>query len=309
MRQRILNYKKFNKDFSVTNKRIDLDKLNKYAEKISDLGFSRDGIQIVEAFLDDNALKLLNSELDELFSEISFNKSISASARVGRYLREITKPISVRSINLLELSVDIHNLIKFQGVGKNLILTNLEIFSESNNGKYLPFHTDQRQGMYRAQIYLKGGSKSSGGFAYIAGTHNINHSVEHHLSREEVKECEPFIYNMAGNPGDLIMFDSLGFHGKDVCVDERRIIIFEFQENDSDYVKASLNIDNQKLTPKVVDNLSLFMPGCSTTYGNHGLDSMSNNLITASMVLYVAKKYFSCVKSRIAAKINRIIKL
>ena len=90
---------------------------------------------------------------------------------------------------------------------------------------------------------------------------------------------------MAGNLGDLIMFDSLGFHGKDVCVNEPRTIMFEFQEKNSDYGKASLKINNQNLTPKVVDNLSLFLPGCSTTYGNHGLAGMADNYINASMVL------------------------
>lgn len=303
-----MDYVKFNDNLLAHDARIPLETLVRHANEPSELDLCRDGVRFIKNFLDANTLNLLNSELDALFCDLSFNKNVSASARIGKNLFEVTSPISIHSINLLELGVDIHNIIKSHGLGKDLILTNLEIFRELNNDKYLPFHTDERQGMYRAQIYLKGGGESSGGFKYIAGTHNLNHTVQHHLSREEVRKCKPFIYDLAGNPGDLIVFDSFGFHAKDACIWERRTIMFEFQERGSTYVKSSLKIDNRKLTPKVVDNFPLFMPGASNTYGNHGLDFLGNNYINFSMVLYVAKKYYLYIKARGVRAIKRVFK-
>ena len=303
------NYQNYNKEMLISEKRFPLEELNKYANEPSQLEFSRDGVQIFEAFLDNNTLKLLNSELDDLLSRVSFNKNIAASARLAPHKSELTQPISLSSINLLELSIDIYKILKSKDVGGNLILTSVEVFSELNYGKYLPFHTDKRRGMLRAQIYLKGGNKSSGGFKYIAGTHKINHTVFGHLSRTEVKECEQFIYDLSGNAGDLILFDPYGFHGKDICVDERRTIFLEFQKKDSPAAKASLKIDNLKLTPKVIDNLSLFLPGESSAYGRRGLDTMVDNYIKPNMVLNVAKQYFSSILTRIEKKIKTVFRL
>jgi len=296
-----------NKKLRTTAKRIDLDRLKKIPKR-EYLKVASDGVQLITEFLNDETLTSLNSELDELFRETAINKNITASARLSRNLKEITQPIAIESINVLELAVDIKNIIKNQGLGKNLILTNVEVFSEVNNDKFLPFHTDQRKGMYRAQIYLKGGKENSGGFAYIAGTHDIEHSVKHHLSKEEVIICEPYIFDMGGNPGDLIIFDSFGFHGKDICTDERRTIMFEYQERDSDYVKSSLKIDNRKITSKIIDNLSLFMPGDNASYNGHGMDYMGNNFINAGLVLDVVKQYCSFNKVRITKVLKALAK-
>ena len=83
------------------------------------------------------------------------------------------------------------------------------------------WHTDSRKGMIRAQIYIKGGGKDSGAFQYMQNTHSIDHQVDHKLNNKEILELKDNIYNCYGESGDLLLFDTYGFHAKNKCIDER----------------------------------------------------------------------------------------
>jgi hypothetical protein len=259
--------------------------------------FKNEGFFIFKGFLSLDLLNKINNELDMLLKYISINRNIMGSAFVSKTVKEINIPLSLKSINLLEVSIDIAQKL-FGENKKNYIVTNIEIFSEKNNPKPLFWHTDQRKGMIRAQIYLKGGEQNSGGFLFMRGTHAIEHLVTHKLSKEEIDQLKPYIVDCSGSPGDLVCFDSFGFHAKNACKNERRTIMFEFQEKHSMYSKASLLINNQKLSNKVIQNLDLFLPGDSSTYGAHGSDSQYNPIST-QFLFSVVKTYFRYQKEKL----------
>lgn len=252
--------------------------------------FESNGCVLTKAFLKKSQLREINQELDISFNKSNFNKLISNSCYLNKTLKEITLPASLESINLLEVVVDVHRSISEYVNIDGYILTNLEIFSEKNNPAPLNLHRDNVEGMIRAQIYLKGGKENSGGFAYISGSRNVSRNIEHQLNEDEVSYLKPYINNFSGNEGDLIIFDALGFHGKHVCLEERRTIMIEFQHADSSGSKSYININNKNISEKVIKNLNIFKPGRSETYGNHGLDSQDNNKISFYLLRDIAIK-------------------
>jgi len=250
-----------------------------------------DGVEIHQSFLSASQLIKLNGELDLIFKKIVFNRELKSAIYVNKYLNEVSLPVyTIDSVNLLELCIDVFK--KFKRPDGDYILTNLAIFSESNNPHSLFWHTDGRRGMYRAQIYLKGGTSRSGGFKYLRGTHNLEHGVVHKLAnidayRDEIIDC-------SGAAGDLILFDPYGFHAKNICLDERRTIMFEFQRRADDFIKSSILLDSKKLTSMVVKDISLFTAAPSSHYYGHGLDQadyFSKNLaqISTKIIPAIAK--------------------
>jgi hypothetical protein len=164
--------------------------------------------------------------------------------------------------------------------------------------------------MMRAQIYLMGGAENSGGFLYMLGTHNIQHTVQHKLNTPEIESLKRVICDCSGNSGDLILFDAFGFHAKHSCQNERRTVMFEFQSRGSTYTKSSLLIDNRKLSEKVLKNIALFLPGREETYTGHGLDQPSSYIpfsyILTSFNLWITSKfkYFTDMSKLIYQKIT-----
>ena len=236
-----------------------------------------EGVVFLPRFFDSNSLLQINKELDSIFkNNIVYNSNYSGCIYISKAHKEVAHPIkTINSINLLELSISVFKVIRASNPSFHLeryILTNIEIFSESKNHKELFWHTDQRRGMLRAQIYLRGGGKTSGGFKYMRQTHAVDHGVDHKLTNPEIQSLNHLIIDMSGSPGDLVIFDSFGFHAKHLCFEERRTIMFEFQDFESNHKKSSLLIDNKKFTDLVLSNLKLFKPGKLSTYGIHGLD-------------------------------------
>ena len=85
----------------------------------------KDWVTSVPKFTSKEKLKLINAELDKLFETSSFNGSLSCKImfkkNTKKYLKKILIPeLSVRSINLLELALDINNFL-------------LDHFKEKNN--------------------------------------------------------------------------------------------------------------------------------------------------------------------------------
>jgi hypothetical protein len=256
-------------------------------------GFVRAGVAVHRRFLNDDWVAQLNIELDRLFKQKSVVASTIARSNL---LTEIVKPTAITSVNFLEIAVDIADLLRENNSKENdLILTNLEIFSEKNNPNPLFWHTDQREGMVRAQIYLRGGNRESGGFLYMLGTHNTKHTVQHKLNAAEIESLRGVISDCSGQPGDLVVFDAFGFHAKHPCPTERRTVMFEFQSRASLHTKSSLLIDNKKLSDKVLKNISLFLPGRQETYTGHGLDQSDSYIpfryCVTSFELWLASKF------------------
>lgn len=243
--------------------------------------FGNDGFKITKNFLKSNDIEKLNFEIDQLDKNILFNgysKGVVINSKVKYTHKVIYSPIiNISSINLLEISIDVFKNI-FNDEKSDYILTNLEIFIEKKNNKELNLHTDNRRGMVRAQIYLKGGQNNSGGFKYIKGTNLYDKVVEHNLSEEQIKNFKNEIIDLSGNEGDLISFDPWGYHGKNICIDERRTIMFEFQKKSTNYLKSSVVFNNLNITPKVLENIELFLPDKKKIgYNNeHGEDTYKN---------------------------------
>jgi hypothetical protein len=262
--------------------RINFNKLDNNFNKNPTL--QKNGVQLIKSFINNEKLEILISEINKYFDEPLFNSIHGSIWQGSRYLpgKKLLKFIPnvsrIRSINILELAVDVANLLPNR---KEIKLTNLEIDSERNNDAVLALHTDRRRGMIRAQIYLKGGDKNSGTFQYIQNTHNLDHDVEHHLNNDEIKKLNHNIFDCVGDPGDLMIIDTWGFHGKKKCVDERIMLRFEFQPNHLIEARASIDLNNLNLTKKVIENLDIFIPNHETKdecyKSNHGVDLKNIN--------------------------------
>jgi hypothetical protein len=159
--------------------------------------------------------------------------------------------------------------------------------------------------MIRAQIYLKGGRNNSGGFMYMRGTQDQDY-VTHKLDPNQIVAMKELIVDCSAAPGSLVIFDSNGFHAKHACLEERRTVMFEFQPKDSKNVKSSILINNRMLTDNVIQNINLFKPGLTETYGGHGLDNESNHYINIKSIVDVNGTYVKMVLNRIIGVIKII---
>ena len=267
------------------NPKIDFNKIDTSISNNPKL--VENGIQIEKFFINESDLSEINKELDKYFSKPLFNSIIGSIWKGNEFFpgRKILKTFSnvsrLRSINILEMVVDVANLF----TNKNdSVLTNIEIFSEKRNKEPLFWHTDNRRGMIRAQIYLKGGDNNSGAFKYMQNTHKILHKVHHKLDNEEISKLEKNIFSCEGTPGDLLIFDSYGFHSKSECISERRTLMMEFQPKNLNAPRSSIDLNNLNISKKVLDNIDLFLPKdknvkeCYTL--NHGSDFEFNNYPT-----------------------------
>ena len=264
--------------------------------------FDVDGVSIVKAFLDSLKIQQLNVELDSLFATPVINQNHRGSIWRNTILKEISSPSTIHSLNLLELALDVFDVVVPAGRKSKMILTNVEIFSEQSNPTPVFWHTDQRRGMIRAQVYLKGGTNQSGAFLYMRGTHRLEHLVEHRLHSDEIEQLKGAIVDCSGQPGDLISFDAFGFHSKTLCVQERRTIMFEFQDVDSPYLKSSIDLNSAKISERVKDNFDLFRRAADLgTYGAHGLDAFPSNEYVPFRLLYEVNRSFviHCIKSAV----------
>lgn len=287
--------------------RINIDNLDNTLSENPSL--QKNGIEFVKSFIDKKKLESLILEIEPYFDTPIFNSihgSIWKGSQYlpGRKLLKILPNISrIRSINILEIAVDIANLLSNR---KEIKLTNIEIDSEKNNDDILEWHTDRRRGMIRAQIYLKGGGENSGAFRYMQNTHNLDHNVKHYLNNDEIKKLNHNIYDCVGSPGDLMIIDTWGFHGKKSCSNERIMLRFEFQPKHLVATKASIDINNLNLTKKVLDNFDIFIPNQETKdncyESKHGIDLKNTNypisfvikaLIKATSILM--KNYFGLI--------------
>ena len=275
--------------------------------KIDDLRFRQDGIEIHRGFVARSTVDELSQELDAAFERPILNRRRATSIWLADGLKVAALPTAFKAVNLLEVCVDIRARIPPES-GRNLIVTNLQVFADSHTeNRY--WHTDRRRGMVRAMLYLKGGGESSGGFLYMRGTHDLDHLVDHTLEDHEISLLGDRIVHCTGEPGDLVLFDSFGFHSKGNCLEDRVIAMFEFQPRDSDFKKASVDLNTRSLTPHVMEQIGLFSPGTlEETYGDHGIDVYQNNDWSSVQLLrIVAADLLFLVRRMIVARARALL--
>ena len=143
------------------------------------------------------------------------------------------------------------------------------------------WHTDNRNGMIRAFLYIRGGSVNSGAFKYMKGTHKRDYYIDHKLSLQEVEKLKEKIFVCEGSPGDLVLSDTLGFHGNCPRLKERRVIVFEFQpknlnENEIES-QSNIFLSSKNLTDKVIKNIDVFRNKSNLSKNLHGSDEIFFN--------------------------------
>ena len=241
-----------------------------------DLIYANDGISFVHEFLQSEEVKILNNELDYLFSKKSINGSLG-SIILNKQTSHIMMPaISIRSLNLLELALTVKKEFeKSSSIFNSYVNTQIEVIQESGNPKAMGWHTDNRPGMVRAMLYINVDSKKSGMFRYMKTTHVRDFHVDHYLNKKQVETFTPDIVTCDVPTGTLILFDPFGFHGREKCPGKRRVIMFEFQPQDTEYTKSSVAFSSRNLTKNVLNNLSVFINSANDY--NHGGEKFYRN--------------------------------
>ena len=222
--------------------------------------FNRDGIFKINNFLDQPIINNINKEIDSISSKIIFNGNLKGVVYINKNYLEVINPVcNINSINLFELAIDVFlECKKNQDSPDELKLTKLRILIEKKNSFPLDWHTDSNN-TTRAILYLRGGDINNGSLGYIKGTHKINNFNNKKLNYDSLKDYNNSIENFNSKAGDLIFFDINGFHKKNSVLNERRIIIFEFQKIDSCLPKSIIFFDSKILTKKVIDYMPLFI--------------------------------------------------
>ena len=283
---------------------------------INKINFNNNGFFIIKKFFDLKSLEKINLELDKLFNSFLLNGYNRGSIILNNlYTRKaVTTPcINIYSINIMELIIDVFNVVVDDERKKNnYVVSNVMIYSEIGNPDPLKFHTDGRKGMIRAQIYLRGGEKNSGGFRYIKNSNLIKHNVFHELSEKDLKKYDKDLVDLTGSEGDLIAFDPYGFHGKYPCNDERRTLLFEFQPRDADFFKSQIDFCGALLTKKVLSNINLFIH--NNRKNDHYLDLYKNSYILNFKILIyhmfnatklTTKKFLNDFKIKVKNKLSK----
>ena len=237
---------------------------------MNNFSLSQDGIFIKKSFISPKIVQDIDRELSILFNRRSINGSqgfidLSASGYLSlkSNYKKIAFPImSIRSINLAELSLLVLDQI-CQNINKkreDFFLTALEIFYEVND-RPLFWHTDNREGMIRAFLYITGGSQESGAYMYMKGTHKRDYFVQHELNSEQLEKLKDKIIICEGLPGDLVISDTVGFHSNCPRINERKVIVFEFQPSKQklcDYPQSSNFFSSINLSDEVIKNINIF---------------------------------------------------
>lgn len=253
-----------------------------------ELSFTNDGVSFVNGIMSQNDVKILNDELDFLFSKKSKNGALGAITVSPTTTSLMMPTLSVRSLNLLELSLSVKDeLGKCNEIYHSYVNTLIEIIQESKQPP-LNFHTDNRKGMIRAMIYIDVDKDKSGMLRYIKGTQNRDFFVKHHLTTQQVEDYSQDVVNCDVPVGTLILFDSFGFHGREKCLGKRRCILFEFQPKNSTFAKSAVPLSSRNLTANVVKNLPVFLNDASEY--NHGGDYYYRNPPLTNIILRIIRK-------------------
>lgn len=219
-----------------------------------------DGCAIVPAFVDPHRLARINAELDVVFSAPSFNNPFFATVR-DRHVRTVTAPTLLRSVNVLELAVEVAEVLEKLSptfARQDYFVMNIDVYTETGESESLGWHTDNTTGMISAQVYLRGGGPTSGALSYMRGTHRRDFAVEHMLGAAKIAELAPTVVDCGGPPGTLAIFNPMGFHARAACREERRIIRVELLRRDLPYGNLKSFFPSHLLSPRVMEEIGFF---------------------------------------------------
>ena len=232
--------------------------MNKNLLNSNSLSIASDGVLIKKYFVDPRLLTDLNSEIDTFFAKPSISMPFGVTT-LDFSVSRLISPTRISSTNILELALSVFFMVIPKEQQQNYLISEIQINSEKNNPRPLDFHTDSCKGEIRAQIYLRGGGKNSGGFLYMRQTHLMDLNVDHYLDSSMVESFKDQVVDCSGLPGDLIAFDAAGFHGKHVCMSERRTISFTFYPRRNGCTDT-IDINTSRISRMVLDNIELFTP-------------------------------------------------
>ena len=231
--------------------------------------FYEKGIHLYENWLSGSTLGSLNEELDYYFSDVSINSSIR-SQYYDRFTKIFDQTQFLQSVNFLELMVDIAEQWKkiyphFDQ--ENYILSRATIKNEEGSDGPILWHTDQKLGMFRNIIYLKGGDKDSGQFRFMVGSHREEHDIEFAMSKKEMEDRQHLIHDCSAPAGSALFFDAKGFHSNYNRTKCRRVILLTWSPRESDWGSSRILISSSNLTPKVLNSIKYFVnPGFDEYY-------------------------------------------
>lgn len=218
-----------------------------------------DGIEFEPNFLSTEELEALRAETDHLFSR-STNSGPGFAVHLSQYVQELTWPVSkIKSISLMAKAVRIlKRLDDMPGMRERAFrLVHVAVYRETGNPKPLLWHSDGRGGnLIRAQVCIRGGTRDSGAFQYVRTSQNLP-KVDYVPEAGYVEKNKDLIQTCAEANGTLYLINTLGYHNKTVCTQERVSIMFDFlpeaylQEQHGD-ICSDLVISVNDLTPEVV---------------------------------------------------------
>lgn len=218
------------------------------------MGFLQNGSQLKKEFISHEIVTKLNRELDEIFASPTINSS-KGYIKTSNVVKTVPFPfVFIRSVNLLELAIDVADYYKSLGVDiAKYKLCELEVYEEFGDKKELGWHTDGPNGLL-ALIYLQGGNQESGGSLYMNGTHLIDHGEGYHyLDKAERQKRASSLVDLSGQPSDMVIYDLNGFHSRHPTNKVRRAIRLLFSP-----VSVSLSqfdditLPVSSLTPRVL---------------------------------------------------------
>ena len=268
------------------------------------MSLDQDGYFLEKNFLNQNTVNKILKNVDSIFNGNQYipNSYTLIQKKNKKYKLNITLPlISVLDPNLLEISLDIMSCIKKNFKNniydlENYTLTNIEI--EESRQENLFWHTDNRRGMFRCFLFLRGGSKNSGALRYMKSSQLRKYHVEHKLNDDQIKENKDKIEDIFCEPGDLVIVDTYGFHANYNQKQKRTVIMFEFQNNGSTEPKSDIFFSSQLITDRVLKNINFFKPKIGNVL--HGTSQRINQPhyhlrfkgLTKPVFRYLINKFF-----------------
>lgn len=233
-----------------------------FLNTLNEMNLTDDGIEFHHDFLSNDELAALRAEVDFLFSK-STNAGPGFSVYLSPYVQELSWPASkIKSINLLDRATRILRLLDStpETRGQNFRLAHIAVYREQSNPKPLHWHSDGRKGhLVRAQVCIRGGMADSGSFQFVRSSHKLP-EVDYLPQPGWVEQNSHLIQSCAEPNGTLYLFNTLGYHNKTVCLNERISIMFDFlsesylQEGHDD-VCSDLIVSINDLSPEVIANL------------------------------------------------------
>ena len=211
------------------------------------------GIIYIQNFLPDDQKQKLNIEIDKISEQFLVNGNSKASVWLNHNQFEILNPIvNIQSINLLNIAFEIYKKLK-EITSISYTLTNLRIIDEKKKIHPVEWHTDSAQNNIRGTLYLVGGDENNGNLSYILKSHKEKHEGNTHNIDINKLNLESKVYKCISKSGDLVLFDINGYHKKNIVNQHRRILFFEFQEqNNKKRPKTKIIFDNSKITKQMI---------------------------------------------------------